>query len=337
MFSHQTVTWSVIQGITEMLPVASGYHLELVGANNSELLHLVTALITLIYAIIFEKKAFHLLIRSIKQLAFRFVHYTTFLPFVLIGANICILFFTLCSHSWGSLLTGLNTNQILATLKLVFFAQLKVLPISVLLIAGINKSVTKNSLRTSLLLLVGFIIQSFMRGLKQVLPFLRSSKICGASILGINGLVLFYLESMDSKGTREIGDFGLPDLVWSIIANLIGLVPGASRSGSVYTVLRVRGFKAKPALLMTSIQGIFTVVLSLRSNLLLNYNLTSTIICGTLHLFMIYTVLHLNAKRTRQLIMICGIYRILLGSYLVRNYATDGLYNSVSKDRQVQI
>lgn len=330
MLLQENTIATLIQGLTEMLPIASGYHLELAGATNSDALHVVTGLVTTIYSALFQRKALVCLIRSLGRLIKQSIPYLRFMPFVLLGATLCMVTGTLLSaFNLRSFLTSLTSLKVFANFPIVLSEQITLLPLTLLLIIGICQTVSNKKLRYTFLILLGVVLRSFVPGLGLQFATLEvSSLLCGAAALSINGLILFYLESRDRKEEREIESFNVVDLLWSIGGNLIGLIPGASRLGSVYTVLRFRGFKPKPAFTIAVVQGIFTIFASLRSSFTLNFtHLILVITCGVLHCIMMYFILNLNSQKIRQLVMACGIYRVVFGAYLMRHYVTFSLYD----------
>jgi len=72
-----------------------------------------------------------------------------------------------------------------------------------------------------------------------------------------------------SKPSRTVKDFCNMDFILCIFANLIGAIPGASRLGTVYTLLRFRQFAPKDALLLAFVQGISTFKMDIKIDIML--------------------------------------------------------------------
>lgn len=230
------ITCAILQGITEVIPVASGLHLQIMGMYDIYTLHLVTGFTGLIYALFYQRKAIQVTLKSMFSPAFIL---QAILTFILVKSNL------------------LDYLKITA-----------IYPILLLILAII--------------------------------------------------IILFELSVLRESSNRSIESFNPTDLGWSITANLIGIIPGASRLGSVYLFLRIRGYTPKNAILLGTIQGMFISTIFIIPYFKYISTLLSipNLICGLIYVGLTYLVLSLNNKMVRNLILFCCGYRIFLAFYL---------------------
>jgi undecaprenyl pyrophosphate phosphatase UppP len=225
------LTYALVQGITEMLPISSGLHLNLVGAQDIYLLHLVTGLVGILYVSLYGRKPLRITLNSFVDLITN-IHWSYFL--IAFSISVCLKF-------------------------------------------------------------------------KNVDPVLLSAF---AALM----LVIEFAQ----KGTREVTDFTGHDMAWSILGNVLGLIPGASRLGSAYMVLRIRGFKPLPALTLSAVQGvIISVPLIFKHGSSVNELATlPNLLCGVIFFSMNYIILHRKSQWISNFIIVCAVYRLALSWYI---------------------
>jgi undecaprenyl pyrophosphate phosphatase UppP len=109
------------------------------------------------------------------------------------------------------------------------------------------------------------------------------------------------------------------DIILCGIANVIALIPGTSRLGTVYTLLRLRKLTPKNALKLSFIQGVIISMFGIiKAGGCPNLLAIENIICGVLNLAITAFVLNLSSNKAALLIGICGIYRYILAVAISR-------------------
>jgi hypothetical protein len=132
-------------------------------------------------------------------------------------------------------------------------------------------------------------------------------------MLILHGLLLFYLEARTTEVERDLEDFNASDVVWSVMINLTAF-PLAARFISVYTILRLRNFKPKPAFLLAAVQAIFTIFFVMKFDSRLTLIKPLPVIALSLLSFIImYRALHLNSQQIKRLMMVYALYKVFLG------------------------
>lgn len=99
----------------------------------------------------------------------------------------------------------------------------------------------------------------------------------------------------------------------SIVFNLLAILPGFSRLGTVYAGLRMTGLSPRLSFRYSMIQGILlssiSVIFKFQS---CTFDGRTTLICGIIYYAMISILLNLNSKQIRFIVIVCCVYRLVL-------------------------
>jgi undecaprenyl pyrophosphate phosphatase UppP len=115
----------------------------------------------------------------------------------------------------------------------------------------------------------------------------------------------------------------------SALANVIALIPGTSRLGSVYAALRIVGLGRKQAFYFTTIQGILinaaaTLTMlpqSLTSKTLSLATYSPYLIASALYIVLLHTLLSFLSRELHYILLGCCLYRTCIFPFLYINFA----------------
>ena len=258
---------SIVQSITEVLPLSSSSHLAMVGISNPIPLHIATGLGGLIYI-------------TVTGLLFRFIKQIVIIFFEIIGG-----------------ITKL-------------FRKRNNFPVMLHIIAVLVISTS-----------IFFYKNRYIKAMPQEI----------AIIGGILSAVFMYISDWQADNSEVVhfSNFKPIHLLISIIANVISIIPGSSRLGSVYTALRMIGLGRKDAMYIASIQGVIlnstTVLPALtgisRSNLANIYMNTSYIIAGVAYVGLLHALFAMTSRELHYTLLGCCLYRTCIFPFLYMNFA----------------
>jgi undecaprenyl pyrophosphate phosphatase UppP len=125
----------------------------------------------------------------------------------------------------------------------------------------------------------------------------------------VNAILILLVDMCASKRQASNSDI----LNASIVFNLLAILPGFSRLGTVYAGLRMTGLSPNRSFRYSMIQGILlssiSIIFKFQS---CTFNIPTTLVCSIIYYTMISILLNLNAQKTRFVVIGCCLYRLVL-------------------------